>query len=230
MRARVADALDARRSRRRAPRSSANVDPVPLAAGHGRSCSRSGRAASPRARRRRRARSISASSSPRVPAHLAPPRLGDDAVRADAVAAHGDLHPGLELPLALRRQVAGEVLELEVALRRQRVLVRNSASLWIWPGPKATSTNGKRSKTSSLTDCAQQPPTPDHPLGSSDFSRLASPRWAMNRLSADSRIEQVLNRIRSASARASRLLVARATRACPSCARSRARSSGTRTW
>ena len=78
---------------------------------------------------------------------------------------------------------------------------RNSASLWIWPGPKATSTKGKRSKTSSLTDWAQQPPTPTVRPGSSLFSRFASPRWAMKRLSADSRIEQVLKRIRSASER-----------------------------
>ena len=33
------------------------------------------------------------------------------------------------------------------------------------------------------------------------MSRLASPRCAMKRLSADSRIEQVLNRIRSAPSR-----------------------------
>ena len=38
--------------------------------------------------------------------------------------------------------------------------VRNSASLCTWPGPKATSTNGNWRNTSSLTDCAQQPPTP----------------------------------------------------------------------
>ena len=31
-------------------------------------------------------------------------------------------------------------------------LVRNSASLCTWPGPNATSTNGKRSNTSSFTD------------------------------------------------------------------------------
>src|SRR5215213_11656191 len=37
--------------------------------------------------------------------------------------------------------------------------------------------------------------------GSSAFSRLASPRWPTRRLSAFSRIEQVLNRIRSAPAR-----------------------------
>ena len=46
--------------------------------------------------------------------------------------------------------------------------MRNSASRPIWPGPKATSTKGKRSKTSSLTDCAQQPPTPTIRSGSSD--------------------------------------------------------------
>ena len=44
-------------------------------------------------------------------------------------------------------------------------LVRNSASLCTWPGPNATSTNGKRANTSSLTDCAQQPPTPTITLG-----------------------------------------------------------------
>ena len=80
---------------------------------------------------------------------------------------------------------------------------RNSARRWIWPGPKATSTNGKRSKTSSFTDCAQQPPTPTTRSGSSVLSRFASPRWAIKRLSADSRIEQVLKRMRSASARSS---------------------------
>ena len=37
---------------------------------------------------------------------------GDDAVRADRVAAHGDLHPGLKGPLAPGREVAGEVAPL----------------------------------------------------------------------------------------------------------------------
>ena len=81
-------------------------------------------------------------------------------------------------------------------------LVRNSASLWTWPGPKATSTNGNCAKTSSFTDCAQQPPTPTMRSGSSRFSRFASPRWALNLSSAFSRIEQVLKRMRSASPRA----------------------------
>src|SRR4051794_18242076 len=55
------------------------------------------------------------------PRDLQPARGGNDAVRAAAVAADRDLHPGLELARALGRQVAGEALELEVALRGQRV-------------------------------------------------------------------------------------------------------------
>ena len=52
----------------------------------------------------------------------------------------------------------------------------------------------------------------------------------MKRVSADSRIEQVLNRIRSASVALGRTRRSRARRACPSSAPSRARSSGTRRW
>ena len=55
------------------------------------------------------------------PRRLAPARGGHDAVRAAAVAAHRDLHPGLELALAAGGQVPGEALELEVALRGERV-------------------------------------------------------------------------------------------------------------
>ena len=51
-------------------------------------------------------------------------------------------------------------------------LVRNSASLCTWPGPNATSTNGKRANTSSLTDCAQQPPTPTTTSGRSRLTPL----------------------------------------------------------
>ncbi len=57
----------------------------------------------------------------RVAALLAPPGGGNDAVGADAVAALRDLHPALEVALSLRRQVTGEVLELEVALGAERV-------------------------------------------------------------------------------------------------------------
>jgi hypothetical protein len=54
-------------------------------------------------------------------ADLAPARGRDDAVRAAAVAADRDLHPALKLALALGRQVAGEALELEEALRGDAV-------------------------------------------------------------------------------------------------------------
>src|SRR4051812_21856040 len=80
-------------------------------------------------------------------------------------------------------------------------LVKNSASLWTWPGPNATSTNGNWANTRSFIDCAQQPPTPMTRSGSSRLSLRASYRCATKRSSAFSRIEQVLNRIRSASAR-----------------------------
>ena len=53
-------------------------------------------------------------------------------------------------------------------------LVRNSANLWTWPGPKATSTNGNCRNTWSLTDCAQQPPTPITRSGSRRLSARAS--------------------------------------------------------
>ena len=52
-----------------------------------------------------------------------------------------------------------------------------------------------------VPDCAQHPPTPTTTSGRSRLSRFASPRWATNRSSAFSRIEQVLKRMRSASAR-----------------------------
>ena len=55
------------------------------------------------------------------------------------------------------------------------------------PGPSATATSSR--------------PRPTTRFGSSDFSRLASPRLPISRLSADSRIEHVLKRIRSAPSR-----------------------------
>ena len=51
-----------------------------------------------------------------------------------AVAADADLHPGLELARALRRQVAGEALELEEALRGERVRREELGELVHLPG------------------------------------------------------------------------------------------------
>ena len=115
----------------------------------------------------------------------------------------------LERALALHRQVAREALELEVALRLEVVGLEELAELVDLararrrrprtgtarrPGPSATATSSRRRRRSAI--------------GSSDFSRFASPRLPISRLSADSRIEQVLKRIRSAPSRSARLLVA----------------------
>ena len=65
---------------------------------------------------------------------LAPARRGHDAERALHVAADGDLHPGLHVARALRRQVAGEALELEEALGGERVRGQELGQLVDLPG------------------------------------------------------------------------------------------------
>ncbi len=49
----------------------------------------------------------------RAAAALAPTHGGDDAVRADRVAAHRDLHPGLKRPFSVHRQGRGELAVVE---------------------------------------------------------------------------------------------------------------------
>ena len=49
----------------------------------------------------------------RAAAALAPAHGGDDAVRADRVAAHRDLHPGLKRPFSVHRQGRGELAVVE---------------------------------------------------------------------------------------------------------------------
>ena len=117
-----------------------------------------------RARRSRRsARAASPPSPPRPPPARPRPRSpppaatsaaggGDDAVRAGAGAAHGDLHPGLVLTLPLHREMAGEALELEEALRAQAVTREELGQLVHLAGPKATSTNGNIWNTGSFID------------------------------------------------------------------------------
>jgi hypothetical protein len=68
------------------------------------------------------------------PRHLPAPGGGHDAVGADLVAAGGDLHPGLELPRAALGQMAREALELEEALRRERVAREELRELVDLPG------------------------------------------------------------------------------------------------
>jgi len=76
-------------------------------------------------------------------ADLFAPGRGHDAVGADAVAALGDLQPALELALAPGRQVAGEVLELEVALGAERVGVEELGQLVNLTGAEGDVDEGK---------------------------------------------------------------------------------------
>ena len=69
----------------------------------------------------------------------------DDAVRADRVAAHRDLHPGLERPLAVLRQRRGEGAVVEAEAPRATPCPpapSQSPRCAIEPGPNATSTSG----------------------------------------------------------------------------------------
>ncbi len=199
MRAREADPRRCRRPRRASRRSAAKLVSTP-GAGRGRRSSRSGRAASARARRRRRAR------SPRRPvrrqaAVLAAAHARHDAVGAVAVAARRDLQPGLVLAVALERQRPGEVVERrEVAARDRAARLMYSPSRWMLPGPKAKSTNGYCSNSSSFIDSDQHPPTTITLPGSRCLAARASIRCATRRSSAFSRIVQVLKTSKSASA------------------------------
>src|SRR4029077_2329609 len=59
-----------------------------------------------------------------------------DAIGAGAIAALRDLHPGLERPVSLGREVSGEILELEVPLGGQRVAGQELSELVDLPGPE----------------------------------------------------------------------------------------------
>ena len=132
---------------------------------------------------------------------------------------------------ALGRQVPGEALELEEALRGERVAGQELGELVDLAGPERDVDERElRGTPASLTDCAQQPPTPMTRSGS---SRLSSLRLAqvgdeavVGLLADRAGVEE--DQVGVARARAPRC--SRATRACPSCAPSRARSSGTRRW
>ena len=71
---------------------------------------------------------------------------------------------------------------------------------WMFPGPKARSTNGNCSNSSSFIDSDQHPPTTITLSGSRCFAARASIRCAIRRSSAFSRIVQVLKTRKSASA------------------------------
>ncbi len=101
----------------------------------------------------------------RIAADLAPPGRGNDAVGAVAVAALGDLQPALELALAAGRQVAGEVLELEVALGAERVRVEELGQLVDLARPEGDVDEGKALKDLVLDRLRPATADSDDPVG-----------------------------------------------------------------
>ena len=98
-------------------------------------------------------------------ADLTPACLRNDAVSAGAVAAHGDLDPGLELARPLSGQVAREALELEVALRGQRVLGQELGQPVDLPRPERDVDEGEPLEDLVLDRLRPAAPDPHHPLG-----------------------------------------------------------------
>ena len=200
VRARVADAVDSvdavdrRRAARRTSSSSSFGRSRPNEHTFCPSSVTSGRPRRPAAPPPRR--------SPRPGAtDLAPARGRHDAVGAAAVAAHARSGPtpgtraracigrwpvkpsNSKKPCAVSAVARQELGELVHLARPERHVHEREHLEDLAPSAIATST-----RRSPITRC-----------GSSALSRLASPRWPVRRLSAFSRIEQVLNRIRSSA-------------------------------
>ena len=137
----------------------------------------------------------------RVARHLAPARRRDDAVGALHVAADADLHPALEVARPLRRKVAGEALELEVALRGQRVARQELGQLVHLPGPEGHVHERELAEHVVLDRLRPAAPDADHRAGAAllDRSRLAEMRdEALVGLLADrARVEQDQVRVRA---------------------------------
>ena len=107
---------------------------------------------------------------------LAPARLRNDAVGARAVAAHRDLDPALELTRALRWQVPGEVLELEVPLGGQRVLGEELGQPVDLPGPERHVDEREPLEDLVLDRLRPAAADPHHPLGILGLQALCLPQ------------------------------------------------------
>ena len=118
-----------------------------------------------------------------------------------AVAAHADLHPAVELPGTFGRQVSGETLELKVTLCGQRVAGQEFGELVDLTRAKGDIDEREAGEHLLLDRLRPASADPDDPAGILAFQPLRLAEVRVNRSSAFSRIEQVLNRIRSASAR-----------------------------
>ena len=127
----------------------------------------------------------------------------DDAVRARRVAAHRDLHPGLERPLAVRRQRRGER-----AVSMPKRATRDAEP----PGAEPLAEMRDRARAERDVDLGIELEDPfalrlgvaaadgDHRSGVARFRALASPRYAASFVSGFSRIVHVLKTTTSASA------------------------------
>ena len=127
-------------------------------------------------------------------ADLAPTRGGHDAVGARAVAAHADLQPSLERSRPQCRQVAGEALELEVPLRRERIADQELGQPMDLAGTKCDVDEREALEDLVLQRLRPAAANPDHPLG--PFP-LQAPRFtemgdeaAVGRLADRARVEQ----------------------------------------
>ena len=110
-----------------------------------------------------------------------------------------DLHPAPGTRARACRQVAGEALELEVALRGERVAREELRELVDLAGAERDVDERELAEHLLLDRLRPAAADADDALRVAPLERLASCRWATKRSSAFSRIEQVLKRIRSAS-------------------------------
>ena len=155
----------------------------------------------------------------------------DDAVRAGRVAALRDLQPGLERPLAAHRQVAGELVE-----------GREVPSRHVSPGldelAEARDVAGAVGQVDERVQLEQLVLDRLRPAAADDdhLGRIAQlGRARVHQAGVEALVGLLADRAGVEDEHVGvlgrgRLAEARATRAAPSCARSRGRSSGSRTW
>ena len=105
------------------------------------------------------------------PRDLAPPRGGHDAVRAHRVAPDRDLHPPVVLARTLLGEPAGEALELEVALRGQRVRGQELGQLVHLPGAEGDVDEREAAEDLVLDRLGPAAAHPDHPVGVAALER-----------------------------------------------------------
>ena len=128
------------------------------------------------------------------PTDLAPARGGHDAVGAAAIAADRDLHPGLELALAVRGQMSRETLELEKPLRREAVAREELGELRHLSGSECDIDERKALEDLVLDRLRPAAAHPDDLLGALGLQALGLPEMAdqpvVSRLADGARVEE----------------------------------------